>query len=239
MAQFEIAYQRGAVKPLECYKKGWVLIKQNYWAYLGITVMGVLIASWVPFGILMGPMFCGIYYCFLQGIAAKPVEFSSLFRGFDYVVQSMIATVFIMIAGLIVAIPFTFLIVIRVFMLMGKLGGLGHSSQDMLPSLLGHVVVEIVLLIGLMLLCIIPLSALTTFMYPLIVDRHLSAVDALTTSVRAGLGNFVPLLVLFVLNMVLGIAGMALCYVGAFFVLPLSMAATTIAYKQAFPQDGT
>ena len=238
MAQSEVAYQRGAVRPLECYKEAWALIKRNYWVYFGITVMGVLIASWAPFGILMGPMFCGITYCFLEGIAAKPVEFSSLFRGFDYVVQSMIATVFIMIAGLVVAIPFTFLIVIRVFMLMGKLGGLGHSSQEILPSLFGHLAIEIVLLVVLMLLCIIPLSALTTFMYPLIVDRHLTAIDALTTSVRAGLGNFVPLLVLFVLNMVLGLAGMALCYVGVFFLLPLTMAATTMAYRQAFPQDG-
>jgi len=92
MVRCEIAFQRGVVKPLECYKMGWALIKQSYWVYLGITVMGVLIASWVPFGILMGPMFCGIYYCFLQGIAAKPVEFSSLFRGFDHVVQSILSS---------------------------------------------------------------------------------------------------------------------------------------------------
>jgi hypothetical protein len=238
MARLETAYQRGAVKPLECYKEGWALIRRGYWVYFGITVMGVLIASWVPFGILMGPMFCGIYFCILQGLAAEPVEFSGLFRGFDYVVQSMIATLFIMIAGLIVAIPFTFLIVIRVFLLIGKLGGIGHSSQDMLPSLFGHLAVEIALLVVLMLLCIIPLSALTTFTYPLIVDRHLTAIEALTASVRAGLGNFLPLVGLFMLNMVLGLAGAALCYVGAFFVLPLSMAATAVAYRQAFPKDG-
>lgn len=64
----------------------------------------------------------------------------------------------------------------------------------------------------------------------------MTAIDALITSVRAGWGNFLPLLALFLLSMVVGIVGMAFCYVGAFFVLPLSMAAAAIAYRQVFPQ---
>ena len=50
-----------AVQPVECIKAGWELIKSQYWLFVGMTVVGIIIGSVVPLGILMGPMMCGIY----------------------------------------------------------------------------------------------------------------------------------------------------------------------------------
>ena len=56
-----IEFQRGVVKPIECIKEGYNLIKDQYWLFVGIAAIGMLIGSAVPLGILMGPMMVGIY----------------------------------------------------------------------------------------------------------------------------------------------------------------------------------
>ena len=56
----QIPFKRNAVEPIECIKAGFELIKSQYWLFMGISVVGMIIGSVVPLGILMGPMMCGI-----------------------------------------------------------------------------------------------------------------------------------------------------------------------------------
>ena len=66
--------------------------KTQYWLFVGMTFVAFFIGSAVPFGILMGPMMCGIYLtCFAQR-RREPVEFGLLFKGFDFFGPSVIAT---------------------------------------------------------------------------------------------------------------------------------------------------
>lgn len=74
------------------------------------------------------------------------------------------------------------------------------------------------------------------FTFPLIVDRKLSGVEAVKTSVRAALANFRGVLGLVLLNSLLNFGGLILCYVGAFFVMPITLAAHAIAYRRVFPE---
>ena len=53
-------FQTGVIRPIECMKEGWDLIKDQYWLILGITTVGMLIGSFIPLGIGIGAMFCGI-----------------------------------------------------------------------------------------------------------------------------------------------------------------------------------
>ena len=41
----EIEFKRNAVEPIECIKAG-MLIKSQYWLFVGMTVVGVLIGQW-------------------------------------------------------------------------------------------------------------------------------------------------------------------------------------------------
>ena len=60
----------GVIRPVECVKEGWELIKSNYWILFAIFFVGVIIGSFSLY-ILLGAMTCGIFYCYLQAIDGK------------------------------------------------------------------------------------------------------------------------------------------------------------------------
>src|ERR1700694_860328 len=97
-------FNSGVVAPVECLKEGWALIKDQYWLFLGISVVGMLLASAFAI-VLMGPMMCGIYFCLFQHMRGERVSFDGLFKGFDYFAQSVIATLIQMIPAVIMIIP--------------------------------------------------------------------------------------------------------------------------------------
>src|SRR5437588_9796822 len=82
-------FRRGAIAPMECIKEGWALIKDQFWLFLGITVVGLLIGGLVPI-VLFGPMMVGIFLCLQQRQRHQPVEFGLLFKGFDQFVPALI-----------------------------------------------------------------------------------------------------------------------------------------------------
>ena len=81
-----------AVRPVECLRAGWDLVKGDYWLLLGITFVGGLIAGLAPLGVMMGPMMCGIYFCPVSPGPRPPIRFEMLFDGFEHFVPSLIAT---------------------------------------------------------------------------------------------------------------------------------------------------
>lgn len=223
-------FKRGAVQPMVCLKSGWALIKDQYWLFVGMSAVAILLGSVVPFGILMGPMMCGIYLSLFQLRRGRPVEFGNLFKGFDYFGESIIATLFHMIPIVVILVPFYIIFYVGLFLVMPR----GSQGNEPYPaSLLGFFAVMMVFAIVMMALMII-ISIIFTFAYPLIVDRRLSGIEAVKLSARAALGNFWPLLGLLLLNGVIAFAGVLLCYVGVLLALPVTFAAIGMAYEQVF-----
>jgi hypothetical protein len=225
----EIEFKRNAVQPVECIKAGWEVIRSQYWLFVGMTVVGIIIGSVVPLGILMGPMMCGIYLALFQTRRGQPIDFGLLFKGFDYFGDAVIATLLHMIPILMVIVPAYILYVV------GMLGMMA-SSQNGEPNpgaMLGFFGVVAVVWLVIMLLLIV-LSVVFTFAYPLIVDRRLKGFDAVKLSIRAGFANFWRLLGMLILTGLLSFAGLFLCYVGIFLVMPISFAAIAAAYEQVF-----
>ena len=56
-----IEFRTGVIQPVECIRDGYDLIRDQYWLFVGMAAIGVLIGNAVPFGILMGPMMVGLY----------------------------------------------------------------------------------------------------------------------------------------------------------------------------------
>src|SRR5918911_1365438 len=226
-------FRRGVIRPVQCIDAGWQLIKAQYWLFLGIIVVGLLIGSAVPLGIILGPMMCGIYLCLFKRMRGEAVSFDLLFKGFDYFAESLIAT-------LIQVVPmFVLIMIIYVLFFVGMMGTAviaGGGSRGGPPdpgaffAFLGIVGVFYFLLI----MVIILVSMFFIFTYPLIVDRRLSGLDAIKTSIRAVIGNFGGGLGLMLLNALLGVVGILLCYFGIFLVMPISLAAWAVAYRQVF-----
>ena len=223
-----ISFHRKAVEPIACFKAGFELAKQQYWLMFGIGAVGILIASVVPLGILMGPMMCGIYLSYFQLYRGQPVEFGTLFKGFDYFGQSLIATLIHILPILVVFVPGYLVFYIGFFLLMQSQGS--NPDPAVMMSFLGIAGLFWLL----MFLFIMVVSVLFTFAYPLIVDRGLTGVDAVKLSVKAALANFWRLLGLFLLNALVSFVGLLFCYIGALFVLPISFGALAMAYERVF-----
>ena len=225
----QVDFNRNAVSPVECVKGGWNLIKTQYWLILGMVVVGWMIASAVPLGILMGPMMCGLFLTFFKMRRGEPVEFGTLFKGFEYLGQSIIAT-------LIHVVPIMCLVIgsyvlFYVFFLFAMV-----SQADREPNpgaLLAIVIVYAVFWLAV--IAIIMFASIGfMFVYPLIVDRGLQGFDAVKMSFRGAFANFWGLLGMVFLNFLLSLAGLLMCIIGVYFVLPITYSAMAIAYEQIF-----
>jgi uncharacterized membrane protein len=224
-------FRTGVIAPMECLKEGWALIKDQYWLFLGIVFVGVFIANAVPI-VLMGPMMVGIYICFFRKMRGEVIEFGTLFKGFDYFAQSLIAGLLQMIPIVIVLVPMY--VIMFVFMIAMAPQGGRTDPDDASMFAFAFIGFYLVFLVVIMTVAII-VGIFFMFAFPLIADRNLSGVDAVKLSIKAGKANFGGILLLLLLNMVLAILGVLACYVGVFFLLPLSLASYSIAYRRVFP----
>lgn len=220
-------FNRGAVRPMECLRGGWDLIKDQYWLFLGMSVVAVLVGSAVPMGILIGPMMCGLDLAFFRRQCGEPVTFDLIFKGFDHFKESLIATVIQVVPMLLILLP-TYVISAALFIITFKPGRRGEPP-DILPFFaFMSIIILVVMAVS------IAMGVFFAFTYPLIVDRKLSGVEAVKTSIKAATGNLGGVLGLMLLTTLLGIVGLLFCYVGALLVMPVNFAAWTIAYRQVF-----
>ena len=59
------AIQKVKIDPVGCYKQAFELVEGKYWLLLGVSAVGMFIGGAVPV-VLIGPMMCGVYMCFLE-----------------------------------------------------------------------------------------------------------------------------------------------------------------------------
>lgn len=223
-----IEFRRGVVEPVECIKEGYNLIRDKYWLFVGMTAVGMLIGNAVPFGILMGPMLCGIYIALFKTRRGEPIEFGVLFKGFDSFGDSVVATLLHMIPIVVIIVPAYIIFYIGLILTTQRTGG--EPDPAAVFGLLGFFFVF--WLVAMVIIMV--LSVVFTFAYPLIADRRLSGINAVKLSIKAGLANFWRLLGLILLNGLMALGGVLLCYVGVFLVLPISFAALAMAYERVF-----
>jgi hypothetical protein len=224
----DLPFKRGGVQPIECLKTGWALVRDQYWLFVGMTFVAFFLGGLVPFGIILGPMMCGIYMALLRRRRGEFVEFGILFKGFDYFGESIVATLIHYVPIVVIVIPFYIVFYAGMFLIIPRQGGEPDSSMLLawfaVMGVLGLVMVTLIMV----------LSVIFMFSYPLIVDRRMSGIDAAKLSAKAARANFWPLLGLLMLNGIIGFGGLLLCYVGLFLVLPVSFAATAVAYERVF-----
>jgi len=216
------------VEPVQCIKGGWEIVKDHYWLFVGMCLIGMMIGSAVPLGILLGPMMCGLYLSFLKIRRGEPIEFGTLFKGFDYFGPSLIATLLHIVPIIAIVLPAYLLFYISIFVSMAAQGDEPNPAAFFGVLALFGVFWLFVLVV------VIIISIGFTFAYPLIVDRKLQGFDAVKLSFRAAMANFWRLLGMMLLTSLMSIAGILVCYVGVFFVFPIVYAAMFKAYEQVF-----
>lgn len=223
-----IEFKTGVIRPIECFREGWELIKPYYWIMFAITIVGMLIAGVVPFAILMGAMYCGIYFVLFRLSEGKPPDFGDLFKGFNYFLPALIAT-------LIFIIPIVVFTLVSWFSMMGVMFSMmdkgGRPDPSMIFTLYGVMIGE-GLVFGIIISCI---HAFIIFTYPLIVEHGLTGIEAFKLSARAAWANLSGVIGLILCQFGLYLIGMLACVVGAYFTLPLMFAAVFVAYRKVFP----
>ena len=231
MTPDNIPFRTGVINPVECLKEGWALVKDQYWLFLGISVVGIVIGKAVPV-VLLGPMMAGIFLCLFQRMRNQKVEFADLFKGFDYFVPSLIVAVVRIVPILLLIVPFYIIMFTVMFSTMPRGRGNSGGAPGFLFAFFG---LELVF-VAVLLTVIIVIEILFLFAFPLVVDRKLSGLEAIKLSIKAARTNLGGVAGLVLLNVALGIVGVFCCIVGVYFVLPVTLAADAIAYRRVFPE---
>ena len=183
----------------------------------------MLVGGAIPI-VLIGPMMCGIYLVLFAKHAGLPIDFSQLFKGFDYFMPSLLLAVIIMV-------PTLFLVfAIYVPMFFVAMAGPRMSESEFIAVLAGSVGIELV--VAVIMVCV---HTLLLFAFPLIVDKKFSAVESIKVSARAVWANLGGVVGLFAVGFVVCLLGyLALC-IGIYFALPLILASNVVAYRRVFP----
>lgn len=236
-----IQHNSGAIDASGCISRGWDLIKNNYWMYLGITLIAAIMISCIPIAnlFLFGPVMVGVYYTLLREMRGEPVEFGMMFKGFEKFVPAMAAGLIQNIPGIIFQIfQWTFDIGSRIMMSRPGRGGRdifqsGGGEPDLGP-LAAFTGIYLIIIVAFLLFSIVWHIAFI-FVMPLIAEHEIGPIEAIKVSARAGFSNVGGLILLLILQTLIAIAGVIALCVGVFFVMPLLYAATAVAYRQVFP----
>ena len=214
----------GKVKPVECFKEGWELIKDEYWMLFAVTLVGALIGG-ITMYILFGAMICGIFFVYLRKIDGGRVVFDDLWKGFNWWLPGLVVTLFIVVP------MFAVYLILYLPFLMALVMGSNLSQDELFGLLAGAAVLDLVVIV--VMVCV---HTLLMFSFPLIVDRGLGAIGAMRTSARAVLKNLAGVAGLLALNFGIVMLGqLALC-VGVYFVIPIVVAGNVVAYRKIFPR---
>lgn len=214
----------GVIKPVECFKEGWELIKPDYWIFFAITLVGVMIGGLTMY-VLIGAMLCGIYYCFIRRIDGEKVEFEHLWKGFEYWLPGLIAAFVIMVPVIVV-----YLIIYLPFVLAMVMGS-KLSESEMLGLLGGALAVDAVLIV--IMVC---LHTLVMFTFQLIVDKGLGAFAAMKWSIKGVWQNLSGVAGLFGVMFLIQLVSAFTC-IGVYFAIPVVLAGTTVAFRKVFPRE--
>lgn len=222
-------FTTGQIRPIDCVKEGFRLIKQDYWLLFAITIIGMFIAGF-SFYILIGAMFCGMMTAYFRVFDGGRANLDDLWKGFGYIGKSAVAVILIFVPGLIyfVALMLTiYLPIVAVALSGGKI-----SPDELLPVLLGALIVDVIIA-----LVMVAVHSLMLFVFPLIVEHGLSSWDAVKLSARATFKNMSGVAGLIAVNIGLGLAGYLAFCVGLYLAVPIIMATNLVAYRQVFPKN--
>lgn len=232
MSDPKASFECVAIRPMDCLSESWHLLSRQYWVFFAIALVGMLIQSFVPLNILTGPMMCGIFLAWFALAKGETITFEMLFKGFDFFVPSLIASLILVAVVLVVLLPCYGLLFVGI-----AVGAAAGQDTPEIAGLAALLSVSVFFLVMFTLMTVI--MTLFIFVYPLIVDRKLNAIDALKTSAAAAWANLWGVLGILGLTSLIATIASFLCIVPVFLVIPWCFGAVGIAYRRIFPEMPT
>ena len=224
----ELEFRSGAIKPVECLKEAWALIKDDYWLLFGISIIGAMIAGLTLY-VLFGAMVCGIFGCYLKKIDGGEVKFEDLWKGMRFLVPSIPIV-------LLFLIPIIAYVAAAFFTLYSPLIALAAMGEDVDPSVIygtfaAAIAIDIVIAVVMTII-----HSLIIFAFPLMVDRGINAIDAVKLSFRAVVRNIGGIGGLILVSFAIVLLGQIALCIGVYFIIPVLTATNLVAYRKVFPK---
>ena len=174
------------VRPFDRLQDAQVLIGDQYWLFVGMCFVGMIING-IAQGLLLGPIACGFHLCCDDRASGNRTTFERLFEGFEHFLPSFLATLLIMLTMvlgvfLIVAMLFTGAFFAAI--------GAGGNGDVFGFTLAAGIIPTVLIIIFLSFACYIPFL----FTFALIVDQGMSPLAAIQTSWVGARKNFWGLL---------------------------------------------
>lgn len=217
-----IQINTGVIRAFDCYREAWEMIKPQFGMVLAAYFIVMLIGGMV--GIVMGALMCGLYLCIFDLQEGREIKIDRIFNGFQYFLPSFLVML-VMILPIIIMMVLIYIPIIGI-----AIAGANMSESEVIPFIIVAVFVEIIFAI--LMVCF---HTLMMFAFPLIVDKKLSAFQAMKTSARAVRINLGGVASLFGVGFLVSFAGMMLFCVGIYLAMPLVLAAQVVAYRKIFP----
>jgi len=245
LMQNNIQFNSSAVRAGECVSQGWSFISSNFGLYIGMTaVLGLLvfIVGLIPFigGIvnqfLLEVLICGMFIAILANARNENADFSMLFEGFSFFGACALLKLIELIPTIILSvILYGFMYAVGMFNFDPQLNSSGQLDYS--PFGNSAMMIPFIILYLLILLVWLVIKVLLIFALPLIADRNLGAIEAISLSVKAATNNLGGLILLVILEILLVLGGFVLLCFGLLFTYPIVLAAEIAAYKAVFPDN--
>lgn len=217
-------FRTGVIKPIDCAKEAWAFVRPQYWLLFAMCLIGVWVGE-LTLTILLGAMMCGIFYTMIGLLDGRPLVFADLWKGIRLTIPAAVVMLFFLIPILIVY------GVIYGPLFYAVMTDPGMSQEKFMTLLTGSLLVDTVLIIAM-----VCFHTLLIFSFPLLIDRGLSPLRAVTTSAKAVWANLSGVTGLIAVQMVVTLIGLLLLCFGIYLVIPFVFATYAVAYRKVFPQ---
>ena len=188
----------------------------------------MILVSCIPFaGIAWGAWIAGIYVALFARMRGESVSFNFIGKGFEYFGPAFMVAFLSNLAFVLVTVS------TRIYEAWDKQIGATYGEEIPDEILIQQAVVLGCLVLFYMISFVVT-GVIFAFAYQLVVDKKLTGWEATKLSARAARANFGGVFGLVLLELVLAMAGFALCCVGLAFVIPLMKAAWAVAYARVF-----
>ena len=213
---------KAQIEPLNCYFQGKDFLGDQYWNFWGISLVGMLIAGFVPL-LLLGPIYCGLIMCLLLRAKGHTFDFNKLFDGFKFFGDSLIAALMWFLVSLAFA-------AIYLVSLLG--GAIMLSFGDPILGMIGASLIAtgyVVMIVG---------SSMMTFgilfSSGLIVEYQMKGMDAFKLAFSGVMTNFWGLLLASLVGSLIYLLGFMLCILPGLLAIPMIIAGHFMCYRKIF-----
>ena len=235
MSGNRIEFRTGRVSSREMFSEARALMSGHFWIMVGICLLGLIVGGVAPFGVLMGPMMCGIFMCWFAIMRNEKPTFSLLFEGFDVFMESLVATLIQLGISMLTMVLAFVVMAVGGVALLAVAGAGGGQPGGNAGAAMGLLTIGIFLFYGLIIGVSILVAALFAFTWPLIVDYRLSGLEAVKLSARAAWANLGNVFRLMILNVVVVAVAAVFCYLPVFLVFPIVFGSQAVLYRRIFP----